>query len=97
MSILNLSKRGSAPPEPSHEPAQRKLAMSFDPATLAAAVLCVGIVIAGAIACLVYVSHAGTAAPTHHYQCVDTSGQPANDSECRRPVVPPIVSPVFVP
>jgi hypothetical protein len=99
MPTINLNKRSSAPPtaHPDHGAKRHRSSLSYDPTLIAAAVVSATLIIVGFIACAVYTTHAGATPADHHYQCVDNAGQPANDSECRRPVVPPIVSPVIVP
>jgi hypothetical protein len=99
MSILNLSKRGSAPPaaNPDHGSQRHRSGLSYDLTLVVAAVISVAVIIVGFIACAAYMIHAGATPADRHYQCVDNAGQAVADSECRRPVVPPIVSPVIVP
>ncbi|MGW8431799.1 hypothetical protein ACWGJ9_11950 [Curtobacterium citreum] len=96
MSILNLSKRRA--PSPVHEhvvPARSGL--SFDPLVVASAVIVTAFVLVATIAAFAYFTHTAGTTPTHHLQCVDNAGNPADSSACSRRDIPFIPAPVIVP
>lgn len=96
MSILNLHKRRAASPVHLHA-APARSGPSFDPIVLASAVIITALMLVGTIAAFAYATHTAGTTPTHHLQCVDNAGNPADSSACSRRPIPFIPAPVIVP